>query len=118
MRRLGLAGDDARRASLFADRVHQQADLAARPEPGDEAIARGRLVERQAELEDARRPAIVAPERELERLLADVLAQQDDLVALEEVGNPARDQLPRAPARRRLADGEARDRRAPGPCSR
>ena len=51
---LGLAGDDARRAALFADRVDQQADLAAGPEPGDEAVSRGRLVERQAEPEDAR----------------------------------------------------------------
>ena len=87
--RLASTRDDARRASLFADRVDQKADLAAGPEPGDEAVARGRLVERQAELEHARRPPIVAPEGELERLLADVLAEQDDLVALEEVGDPA-----------------------------
>ena len=48
---------------------------------------------------DARRPPVVPPERELQRLLADVLAEQDDLVALEDVGNPARDQVPGAPAR-------------------
>ena len=75
-----------------------------------------RLVERQAELEDARRPSVVAPERELERLLADVLAQQDDLVALEQVRDAARDQLSRAAGGLRvLADGRGSGSARTGP---
>ena len=100
--------NDAGGTALLANLVDQQADLAARPEPGDKTVARGRLVERQVELEYARRTAIVAPKRELERLIAGILAEHDDLVTLENVGKSSRDQLPGAAMRRVLADREDR----------
>src|SRR4051794_36592419 len=82
----------------FADRVVQQADLAAGPEPGDEPVARGGVFEREAEPESAGRPAVVAPERELQGLIADVLPEHDDLVPFEDVGEPPGDQLAGASA--------------------
>ena len=76
---------------MLANLIHEKADFAARPQPGDEAVARGRLINGKLEAEHAGRSAIVAAQHELERLIAGVLAKDDDLVSLENIGKPSRD---------------------------
>ena len=105
---LRLERDDSRRSSLFTNGVHEQADLAAGPEPGNEAVAGGRILDWQAEFKHARGSSKVAAEREVERLVAGILAQEHDLVALEQIGQPAGDELPRAPSGRARADRQLR----------
>src|SRR4051794_27565698 len=48
------------------DGVHQEADLPAGPEPGDEAVARRRPIEREPEPQTAVCPTVVAAQGEVE----------------------------------------------------
>ena len=106
--RLRFERDDAGRAPLLPDLVDQQADFAARPEAGDEPVAGRGGVDREAELEHPGRPPVIPLEGEFERVFPLVLAEHDDLVPLEHVGDSPRDQLPRSTRGAGLAGRELR----------
>jgi len=85
----------------LAHAIDEIRDLAARPQPRHEVVPGIGLGQIESERERARAAEVVAGQPEAHRTGLQIPTEQDELIALEEIGQRARHQVPHDPRRHR-----------------